>query len=158
MTRTAAVLGLVVSTLLIAIAYVAVLATGGTPPWAPWCYMIGTSTVMLSTIVLGASRGPGGVGRLAGPFALIYVLLLAGFGAVLMMPPETGADAVLWLGLPRRAAIVLYGIGVLPLFLLPFAYALTFDSMTLSEADLARVAEARRDREARERGASGRAA
>ena len=158
MTRTAAVLGLVISTLLIAIAYVAVLATGGTPPWAPWCYMIGTSTVMLSTIVLGASRGRGGVGRLAVPFALIYVLLLAGFGAVLMMPPETGADTVLWLGLPRRAAIVLYGIGVLPLFLLPFAYALTFDSMTLSEADLARVAEARRDREARERVASGRAA
>ena len=157
MTRTAAVLGLVISTVLIAIAYVAVLATGGTPSWAPWCYMIGTSTVMLSTIVLGASRGRGGVGRLAVPFALIYVLLLAGFGAVLMMPPETGADAVLWLGLPRRAAIVLYGIGVLPLFLLPIAYALTFDSMTLSEADLARVAEARRDREARERVASGRA-
>jgi hypothetical protein len=79
------------------------------------------------------------------------------------MPAETGADAPLWLGLPRRAAIVLYGIGILPLFLLPFAYAWTFDAMTLSEEDLARVAAARRAREARAgtapaRGAHGEAA
>jgi hypothetical protein len=46
------------------------------------------------------------------------------------------------LGLPRRAAIVLYGIGLLPLFVLPVAYALTFDEMTLSEEDLERVRRA----------------
>jgi len=54
------------------------------------------------------------------------------------MPPET-ATSPLWLGLPFRAAVVLYGIGILPLFVLPFAYALTFESLTLSEADLERV-------------------
>ena len=143
-TKRAALAAIVLSTCMIGAGYVAVLVLGRTPSWAPWCFMIGTSTVMLGTIVLGAARGRGGVGRLALPFALIYVLLLAGFGAVLAMPAETGADAALWLGLPRRAAIVLYGIGILPLFLLPFAYAWTFDSMTLSEEDLARVAAARR--------------
>lgn len=148
-TRTLAVAAFVAATLLIAVAYAAVLLTGATPGWAPWCYMLGMATTMLATIVLGAARGRGGVGRLAPPFAGIYLLLLAGFGAALAMPPETGADVVLWLGLPRRAAIVLYGVGVLPLFLLPIAYALTFDSMTLREQDMALVAEARRAREAR---------
>ena len=151
MTRRAGVIGLVLSLISIALAYLAVLVTGRTPPWAPWAYMIGMTTAMLATTILGAARRRGGVGPLAAPFAFIYLLLLGGFGAALLMAPETGADVPLWLGLPRRAAIVMYGIGVLPLFLLPFAYALTFDSMTLSEDDLARVAEVRRQRVERER-------
>jgi len=64
---------------------------------------------------------------------------------VLVMPAETESSP-LWFGLPARAAVVLYGIGVLPLFVLPIAYALTFDSLTLSEADLERVRAAKRDR------------
>jgi hypothetical protein len=35
-------------------------------------------------------------------------------------------------------------VGLLPLFVLPVAYALTFDQTTLSEDDLARVREAAR--------------
>ena len=49
----------------------------------------------------------------------------------------------LWLGLPPRAAVVLYVIGFLPVLVLPLAYALTFDALTLSEADLARARAAR---------------
>ena len=154
MTRTTAVGGIVAATLLIALAYVAVLVTGRTPAWAPWAYMVGTVTVMLATIVLGAVRGARGVDRLALPFAFIYVLLLFGFGAALALPPEAGADTTLWIGLPRRAAIVLYGIGILPLFLLPLAYAYTFDSMTLREDDLALVEKARQAREARRQDAT----
>lgn len=150
-TRTLALSALVGATLLIGVAYGSVLLTGHTPSWAPWGFLIGTATVMLATIVLGAARSRGGVGRLAIPFAAIYLLLLVGFGAALVMPAETGPDTPLWLGLPPRAAIVLYGIGILPLFLLPLAYALTFDSMTLSEEDLARVADAKRLREEHER-------
>jgi hypothetical protein len=157
MTRTVAVGGIIAATLLIAISYVAVLVTGGTPSWAPWAYMLGTVTVMLATTVLGAARRAGGVGRLATPFAFIYALLLMGFGAALALPPEA-AGATLWLGLPRRAAIVLYGIGILPLFLLPIAYARTFDAMTLREDDLALVAKAKQAREAREARAPGVAA
>ena len=154
MTRSAALTGLVLGILMIAMAYVAVFATGRTPTWAVWSYMIGTSTTMLGMMVLGAARGRHGVRRLIVPFAVIYALLVAGFGAVLVMPVET-AQSALWLGLPWQTAIVLYGIGVLPLFLLPLAYALTFDTMTLSEGDLARIAELRRAREDRERGSHG---
>ena len=146
MTRSAALAGLLLGILLIAAAYVAVFAAGHTPAWAVWSYMVGMSTTMLAIMVLGAARGRGGISRLVVPFAIIYVLLIAGFGSVLVMPAET-AQSALWLGLPVRTAVVLYGIGVLPLFLLPLAYAFTFDTMTLSEADLARIAELRRARE-----------
>ena len=146
MTRTIALGAVVGGIVLIAIAYATAFLPGGAPAWAAWPYMIGTSTTMLGMMVLGAARGRGGIGRLVWPFALIYALLLAGFSAVLVMPPETGPTTSLWLGLPPRAAIILYGIGILPLFLLPIAYALTFDSMTMSEEDLARLAAMRRDR------------
>lgn len=147
MTHRFALAALVAGTLLIAAAYAAQMILGTAPAWAPWAYLVGMSTTMLAMLVLGAARSRTGVGRLALPIAFIYVLLLVGFGMALTLPPET-IDAPLWLGLPRRAAIVLYGIGVLPLFLLPIAYALTFESMTLREEDMTRVAAARREREA----------
>ena len=145
MTRPLALVALLVSTLLIGAAYVGALIAAAVPVWAPWALMIGTSTVMLATMVLGASRAGASIGRLAVPFAVMFLVLLVGFGAVLVMPAET-ASSPLWLGLPARAAVVLYGVGVLPLFVLPIAYALTFESLTLSEADLERVRAARRER------------
>ena len=148
MTQRVALAALVAGTLLIAAAYAAQMLLGSAPAWASWAYLVGMSTSMVAMLVLGAARSRTGVGRLALPLATVYVLLLAGFGLALTLSPETAADARLWLGLPRRAAIVLYGIGVLPLFVLPLAYALTFESMTLREEDMARVAAARRDREA----------
>ena len=50
------------------------------------------------------------------------------------------------LGLPVRTAIVLYGIGLVPLVFLPFAYAVSFDADTLSAADIARVRDAAKAR------------
>jgi hypothetical protein len=145
MTRSLALGALFVSTLLIAAAYVGALVASPVPVWAPWALMIGTATIMLATTVLGASRGGAGIGRLVVPLAAMFFVLVVGFGAALVMPSEV-AGASLWLGLPRRAAIVLYGVGVLPLFVLPVAYALTFESLTLSEADLERVRAVKRAR------------
>jgi hypothetical protein len=56
----------------------------------------------------------------------------------LLAGPVT-AESRLFLGLPAGAAIVVYGIGLLPLVILPVAYALTFSAMTLTDADLDRV-------------------
>jgi hypothetical protein len=67
-----------------------------------------------------------------------------------VMPPQEGAGGPLLLGLPLRTAIVLYGVGVVPIAILPLAYALTFDSSTLSEADLVRVRAANADMRTRE--------
>jgi hypothetical protein len=140
--KSVAIVALLASTVLNGAAYVAALIAGSVPAWTPWALMIGTSTVMLATMVLGASRNGRGIGRLVVPFAAMFVVLLVGFGAALVMAPESAASP-LWLGLPRRAAVILYGIGVLPLFVLPIAYALTFESLTLTEADLERVRAAK---------------
>lgn len=147
MTRRFAIRAVFAGVILLAVAYGAQLAPGAGAGWMVWTYLVGMATTMLGMLVLGVARREGGVGRLAAPFLFMYLLLLAGFGLALTLGAEGSGDA-LWLGMPRRAAIVLYGIGLLPLFILPIAYALTFDSLTLREEDLARIAAAKRDREA----------
>ena len=147
MTRSIALAALSASTLLIAAAYLGALVLTPTPPWTAWALMIGTSTIMLATTVLGVVRHRAGIGRLAVPLAAMFVVLVVGFSAALVMPAET-ADSNLWFGLPARAAVVLYGVGILPLFVLPIAYAMTFESLTLDEADLERVRQAKQARSA----------
>jgi len=134
---------LVVSTVAIAAAYGSAFLPDGPPRWAPWALAMGTAAIMVASMALGAARR-GGVGRLALPFAGVFLVLAGGFAAALLLPPTDPRDPTLWLGLPPAAAVVMYGIGLLPLFFLPLAYALTFDEMTLGEADLARVRDAAR--------------
>ncbi len=74
---------------------------------------------------------------------LIVLMLLVPFGVALWLPAEQ-ASSPLVLGLPLRAAIVIYGVGIVPALVLPFVYARTFDSLTLSAEDLAAVREAAR--------------
>ncbi len=145
MTRPLAIGALLLSALLIGAAYVGALVASPVPRWAPWALMIGTSTIMLATMVLGASRRGAGIGRLVVPFAAIFTVLIVGFSAALVLPAES-ATSPLWFGLPRRAAVILYGVGVLPLFVLPIAYAVTFESLTLSNEDLERVRAVKRAR------------
>jgi hypothetical protein len=92
-------------------------------------------------MVLGAARGDKGIGALKLPFLFVFVVLASGFCLALGLPITEARGATLLLGLPIRAAIVIYGIGLLPIVVLPVAYALTFDTQTLSESDIARVRE-----------------
>ena len=141
MIRTWSLGAVVASTVLIALAYASAFLPGGVAAWAPWAFVLGTATMMLATMVLGASRRGRRLGGLWVVFAFTFVVLVAGFGIALLLPPPT-ADSPLWLGLPHGAAVVLYGVGVLPLFVLPLAYALTFDRHTLTAEDLQRVRDA----------------
>ena len=135
------------SALAIMVAYLSAFLPGGSPTWAAWLFTAGMSVMMVATMALGAARN-GSIGKLWIPFALVLVILLAGFGAVLALPPADPADPTLWLGLPPRAAIVLFGIGFLPLFLVPVSYAWTFAEQTLAPGDLDRI----RDEALRARG------
>jgi hypothetical protein len=122
--------------------YVRVVLAGAAPGWAPWVVALATAMAMLATMVLGAARSGrrnAGLGGLAIPFLVAFLLVAGGFILALVLP---AAGEPLVFGLPRRAAVILYGIGLLPLFVLPVAYALTFDEMTLSEDDLERVRRA----------------
>ena len=140
--KSAAVIVLVLSMGAIGVAYAAAIATGRTTGWSAWVLAIATSFAMVSTMALGAARTGrpgGGLRRLMIPFAAVLLIMLGAFAAALLLP---AAREPLLLGLPRRAAIVLYGVGVLPALILPIAYALTFDDLTLTEEDIARVRDA----------------
>ncbi len=141
MVKRAALSAIFLATLAVATAYTAAFLPGGAPAWANWLLAMGIAVALPATMVLGAERN-GRIGKLAIPFAFVFLVIAGGFGLALALPASEGPGASLWFGLPVRAAIILYGIGLLPVLIVPVAYALTFDEMTLSEDDLERVRRA----------------
>lgn len=103
--------------------------------WSAGAMVVGVSAIMIAIMALGVVRR-GRVGRLGIIFGLVFLLLVGAFMAALLLPAEAGGETSLWLGLPRRAAIVIYGVGILPLFLLPIAYAVSFDESALGDAEV----------------------
>lgn len=140
-TRRAALVTLFAAIAAIALGYAAAFGSHGTPAWAPWLLALGIPAALGAIMILGATRGGRGVGPLKIPFAFVILMLVIGFGAALALPATEGPLSRLWLGLPARAAIVIYGVGLLPIFVLPIAYALTFETQTLSAEDVERVRE-----------------
>lgn len=138
--RTGFVAGFLASVLAVAAAYASAFLPGGPPGWAPWLMVAGVAGSLVTVMALGAWRG-GSVGPLAPVFGFVFAVLVGGFGAALELP-GAGADG-LWLGLPPGAAVVLYGVGLLPLFVVPVAYALSFDRFTLDDEDWERVRSVR---------------
>jgi hypothetical protein len=139
MTRRLSVVALFTAIVAIAVAYASAFTRGGAPMWAPWLLAMGIPIAIGAIMVLGAIRANQGIGRLAIPFALVVLMLAIGFGAALVIPGTEGPLSKLWFGLPARAAIVIYGVGLLPILVLPVAYALTFQTQILSAADVERV-------------------
>lgn len=132
-------LGLVVaSVILIAAGYAGAFLPGGAPWWSSWAMVIGNSMLLVAMMALGARRSDTSLRSLRLPLALTCLILIGCFGLALSLPPESAGET-LWLGLPRRAALVLYGVGLLPAAILPLAYARTFEALTLRPADLERI-------------------
>jgi hypothetical protein len=140
-TRRSALIALFVGILAIAGGYAAAFSKGGTPPWAPWLLALGIPVTVGGIMILGAARGARGVGPLKVPFLFVVAILAVGFCAALALPATESQLSRLWLGLPARAAVVIYGVGLLPIVVLPIAYALTFETQTLSAEDVERVRE-----------------
>ena len=148
-TRRASLGALIVGILAIAVGYLAALLPGETPAWAPWLLALGIPVAIGAIMILGAARGRMGIGPLKYPFAFVVAVLAIGFCAALALPATESPLSKLWLGLPARAAIVIYGVGLLPIKVLPVAYALTFKTQTLTADDVERVRELARDYRAR---------
>jgi hypothetical protein len=144
-TRRTALVALIAGILSIATGYAAAFLPGGTPAWAPWLLALGIPIALGAIMILGAARGRMGIGLLKYPFAFVVAVLAIGFCAALAVPATEGPLSKLWLGLPARAAIVIYGIGLLPIIVLPVAYALTFEAQTLNAEDVERVRELGRE-------------
>src|SRR6202521_1443377 len=144
-TRRAALIALFIGIAAIAAGYAAAFRPAGTPVWAAWLLALGIPVALGAIMILGAARGRRGIGPLKIPFAFVVLVLVIGFGAALALPATEGPLSTLWLGLPARAAIVIYGVGLLPIVVLPIAYALTFETQTLSAEDVERVREMGRE-------------
>lgn len=138
-TKRVARLSLTAATIAIAVAYASAFKPGGAPTWAPWLLAFGMPVVLVAVMVMGAARGRGGIKKLVIPFAFVGILLTVGFCLALGLPANESADSNLVFGLPLRAAIVIYGIGLIPIVVLPVAYALTFETQTLNAEDLEKV-------------------
>lgn len=138
---------LVISLSGIAAAYASAFSPSGIPSWAPWPLAVGIPLAIGAIMILGATRGRRGIGPLKIPFAFVVVTLALGFCAALILPETENVSSTLWLGLPVRAAIVIYGIGLFPTIVLPIAYALTFESQTLTAEDVERVRSLARELE-----------
>jgi hypothetical protein len=76
--------------------------------------------------------------RLLIPLGAVFVLLVGGVGAGLLIPDPAAGDA-LYGGLPAGAAFLLYGAGILPLLVVPLAYAWVFPAVGFGEGELERV-------------------
>ena len=120
----------------IAAAYASAFLPGGATIISALLMIIGIATMAVALMILGAIRE----GTRAGPigFALLFlfVVLVAGFGIPLFFTSRE-----IWLGLPATTAIVVYGVGILPVFVLPLVYAWTFDDRTLNSEDIERIKE-----------------
>ena len=132
---------LLLSCLAIGAGYAAAFLPGGAPSWAPWCLALGTNGMLMSLMALGALRRNRLAPSLQWTFAGMFALCSSAFAAALWLPANEGAGGPLLLGLPLRSAVVLYGIGVAPILVLPLVWARTFESSTLSDADLRRLRE-----------------
>ena len=124
---------------LVAVAYAAMFASASQTSWAPVVLAIGANGVIMTLMAIGAVRHDTMPRSLVWTFIGLFVLCAGAFVVALLMPVQEGTGGVLLLGLPLRTAIVLYGVGIVPIAILPLAYALTFESSTLSEGDLERV-------------------
>ena len=126
------------STVALGVAYLTAFLPGGPASWAPLAFILAIASLLVGFMVLGAATPGRKLGILPVVFALIWLVIAGGFILVLKLPGE-GVTVVLLGGLPVRAAVVIYGIGLLPAFILPLAYAMTFDAVTLRPEDLERV-------------------
>ena len=147
-TRRTALVALFIGIAAIAAGYATAFSAGRTPAWAAWLLALGIPLALAAIMILGAARGRRGIGPLKIPFAFVALVLVIGFGAALALPATEGPLSTLWLGLPARAAIVIYGVGLLPIVVLPIAYALTFETQTLSAEDVERVRVLARENQA----------
>jgi len=108
--------------------------------WASVLFALLAVGFPIALIALGASR-QGRVGPLAIPILSLALVLETCVIVMLILRGRVGEGP--WIaGLPLAAAVQLYGMWLAPLALVALAYALTFESFTLPDADLERLRRA----------------
>ncbi len=113
-------------------------------PWSPWCLAIGTCGALMSMMALGSIRRGKIAPALRWVFAGMFLFCAGCFCVALALPANEGAGGPMLFNFPLRSTIVLLGVAIVPILVMPFAWALTFESSMLSDADLQQLREAQR--------------
>lgn len=99
-----------------------------------------TPVFPVALIALGALRN-GRLGPIRAPLLLVALLLELGLVTMLILRQQVMITP--WMGgLPLAAVVQIYVLWVVPFIIVAVVYALTFDTFTLTEADLDRLDEA----------------
>lgn len=127
--------------------YLSAFLPGGAPVWGTLLVVGGTALSLAAAMALGAGGGSRSAGLLP-VFAFVFLVVGGGFALLLFLPPADPAEPTLLLGLPLRAALLLYGIGLVPVLVVPLAYARSFDRLSPDDEEMERIRElARREEE-----------
>lgn len=137
MARRFALIVILLSMVVIGAGYASAFRDNGPPRFMTYAFAIAMAAVMTSILVLGAARKGKPLGNLTWVFVFTFVVIAAGFSIALGQTDV--ATGKLYLGLPAGSAIILYVVGLLPMAVLPIAYALTFEKTTLSDEELAEL-------------------
>jgi len=113
-------------------------------PIVHWIVAYAMSFMIVGFMILGSAKN-GKVGSLKLPFLFILFILLIGFSAMFLLP--VGENIIYLWGFPLPTAVMIYFVWLLPLFVIPVAYALTFDNLTLTDSDLKRIEAVKENRE-----------
>ena len=107
---------------------------------AHWVWAVAVALFPVALIALGVARGDRGLGPLRFPLLLLAAVLVASLALILALP--RGGPTV-W-GLPLGTAWILFVLVPVPLAIVAWAYASTFDRFWLREEDLERLRRFRR--------------
>ena len=120
-----AVQGIFVGSTLIAIAYASAWLPAGAPAWGGYAMVLGCGSIIASATLLGALRSKVRPAVAHSAAILLLVIIVAGFGVPMFLPADAPGDPLV-LGLPLRAAIEVYAVGLLPALVLPALFAAEF--------------------------------
>jgi hypothetical protein len=91
-------------------------------PVISWFTILGLAGTLSGTLFLGVANRAALSGPMVFAVVALFFIPVLGFGAALLLPAESLADPLI-LGLPRRAAVVLLGVGLMPVLIFPALYA-----------------------------------
>ena len=128
--------GLLLGAVLVALAYAS--AWFGAARWGSWSMIVGAALCMSAATAMGAANSHVRPARVLVAASVVFTVIVVGFGAPFFLP-AVSPGAALFLGLPLPVAIEVYGVGLLPILVLPVLFAADFNADGLDEIALAEL-------------------
>ncbi|MFQ5740449.1 MAG: hypothetical protein ACE5JX_15690 [Acidobacteriota bacterium] len=105
-------------------------------PITQWVFAILVMVYPVALMTLGAATRRSRLGPLKWVFASLGAVLVVSAAALLVYGRDSGR---FWIGLPAPAAIMFYGLWLIPFVLVSAAYVWTFSTFSVAAEDLKRI-------------------